>query len=194
MFLPTTSPTAAVFLAVFAIGSITSVGTAAVSLAVNKSKLNLFETLVYGVAAGIVIHGGVGAVVGLFNAYNQAVAIALLSTLNAFALAYLWRIAFFKRLLDEKTFGLLVGFGGWVCLTVLCIVLSFISIKFPERLVDGPYVIKNHNLHVKIQAMTGHLPADNYVPLRVQRHEAGIVKALVVLDLDRIDFHPAPLR
>lgn len=43
----------------------------------------------------------------------------------------------------------------------------FVALPFvmPDKLQDGPYVFKNkNNLHIKIQALTGNLPADNYIP------------------------------
>ncbi|RZA20289.1 MAG: hypothetical protein EOP02_18165 [Proteobacteria bacterium] len=42
--------------------------------------------------------------------------------------------------------------------------IALMPVRFPAELPDGPYVIKNHHLHVKVQVMMGAFPADNYLP------------------------------
>lgn len=59
---------------------------------------------------------------------------------------------------------------AWVSTFFLLFILFlqiFVSLPFsiPENLQDGPYVFKDKNsTHIKIQALTGNLPADNYIP------------------------------
>ncbi|GIA08845.1 TPA: hypothetical protein ACYHOP_003064 [Vibrio cholerae] len=60
----------------------------------------------------------------------------------------------------------------WVILSAISFSVTQIPVKFPDQLVDGPYVIKNHNLNVKIQLINGNLPADNLIPFLVTEYLA----------------------
>ncbi len=63
-----------------------------------------------------------------------------------------------RRIIIQLT----IIFLSFVVFLQIFITLPF---KMPDPLPDGPYVFKNsQNLHVKIQALTGNLPADNFVP------------------------------
>ncbi len=59
---------------------------------------------------------------------------------------------------------------SWILVAFLSFIIFFqiyVALPFamPDKLQDGPYVFKErNNLHIKIQAMTGDLPADNFVP------------------------------
>jgi hypothetical protein len=87
-------------------------------------------------------------------------ALALLLVLNA----YLFKV---NRLylvhvlapLPEK-----ILYIGFVALTVLALCLSHLPIQLPADLPDGAYVAKTDVLAVRIQKLTGNLPADNSLP------------------------------
>ncbi len=54
--------------------------------------------------------------------------------------------------------------GVWPALVIVLIGITLIPVDMPKTLIDGPYVFKNDELHVRIQRITGDLPADNFVP------------------------------
>jgi hypothetical protein len=60
----------------------------------------------------------------------------------------------------------------WAILSTLSFCATQVHVNFPENLIDGPYVIKNHNLNVKIQLINGNLPADNLIPFLVTEYLA----------------------
>lgn len=70
--------------------------------------------------------------------------------------------------------GVLLGFSVFYMVCIFLLLSS--NFNFPNNLPDGPYVDKLHNTSVKIQVITGNLPADNVIPYVVQEYLArGIV-------------------
>lgn len=71
-------------------------------------------------------------------------------------------------------------YGGFNCFLVgsvvvyifVILLLLLSSFKIPGDLPDGPFVDKTHNTSVKIQVITGSLPADNVIPYVVQEYLA----------------------
>jgi len=54
--------------------------------------------------------------------------------------------------------------AGWYLLAALALLATQLPVRLSQPLPDGAYVIKNDHLHVRIQAMVGDFPADNYIP------------------------------
>ncbi len=120
--------------------------------------------LAYGSAIGTVVFAIFGLVVGNLESHHQTVSISIILLLNVVSIVYWVKADVPAWLRQSNVKRISAAWLYWLLLSVLCIAISHLSIKFPDNLFDGPYVIKNHNLHVKIQTITGHLPADNYLP------------------------------
>jgi hypothetical protein len=57
-----------------------------------------------------------------------------------------------------------IFFIGFIVMTGVSLAITFVPVKLPAQLVDGPYVVKQEYLGVKIQYLTGNLPTDNSLP------------------------------
>jgi hypothetical protein len=57
-----------------------------------------------------------------------------------------------------------LGLSSVALATIIALGIGLLPVSMPDPLVDGPYVFKTHNLHVRIQHITGDLPADNVLP------------------------------
>jgi hypothetical protein len=86
--------------------------------------------------------------------------LALLLVFNAylFGSQQLYRVHFLAPL-SEK-----ILYVGFVTLTVIALLLAHLPIQLPAQLPDGAYVAKADVLAVRIQKLTGNLPADNSIP------------------------------
>ena len=134
------------------------------ALRLFTSRFQGLRLVCYGVATGILTNGLMGLIVAALGWRLQLIAALLLSVSTIGSLLIWYR----RRILQELRHSLnwmdrtvvLV----WVAFACLCVGITHLSIQFPQVLIDGPYVFKSHRLHVKIQAMTGPLPADNYIP------------------------------
>lgn len=68
-------------------------------------------------------------------------------------------VDFLKATAGEKIF-----FGGYVILSALALAMALWPVALPKNLMDGPYVAKQNVLGVRVQYITGNLPADNSIP------------------------------
>ena len=95
--------------------------------------------------------------------YMHQINLFFLLFLNIGGLFYIFKKQDINKEKEKKlVFLLSVIFLSFVIFLQLFVSLPF---KMPEKLQDGPYVFKTQkNLHVKIQALTGDLPADNFIP------------------------------
>jgi hypothetical protein len=167
MLFPTNSLFFDIFFATLLSISIPFVGIAALDLIARRINFNRLEILAYGSGVGVVLYAAIGLVVGNLPSLHQPVAIALIVSVNIFAAFYWLKAQLLDKFKGHSAYGIRTAWVAWLFLSLVCIVFSHITIKFPDNLFDGPYVIKNHSLHVKVQTMTGHLPADNYLPYLV---------------------------
>ena len=122
------------------------------------------EIFAYGSAIGTVVYAIFGLIIGNLESHHQAASISIMLFLNVVSIAYWVKADVLAWLREADVKRISAAWLSWLFLSVFCIAVSHLTIKFPDKLFDGPYVIKNHNLHVKIQTITGHLPADNYLP------------------------------
>lgn len=76
-----------------------------------------------------------------------------------------WPAGFWRR----KDLVLIVG---TFLFSVLILLLAALKINMPANLPDGAYVNKEHVSAVRIQVLTGDLPADNVIPFVVQEYLA----------------------
>jgi hypothetical protein len=72
--------------------------------------------------------------------------------------AGVWR-DFLQASRAEKTF-----FAGFMALATFALAVGLVPVKLPDPLMDGPYVAKHDYLGVRVQRITGDLPADNSIP------------------------------
>lgn len=144
--------------------SLLFVGAGLLSLLEAGRRLRGLELLAFSVAVGVIGHAALGVLVVSLPTDNQ---------LNAglgFGLLYLlscWQ--WYSHRIPWKLFGegrrsALLGLVAWLAMALSCMAIVLMPVRFPGELPDGPYVIKNHHLHVKVQVMMGAFPADNYLP------------------------------
>ncbi|MGA0588045.1 hypothetical protein ACO2Q2_13085 [Dyella sp. KRB-257] len=151
--------------------SIIGVGVACfLAITGKSSNLNGVEVLAYGIACGVGIHACMGIITVCLPWSYQFNAAATLIACNISAWIYLWRVKIFSVLSTGGWFLTNILIAAWVFIVAVCLLITYAPIKFPNTLVDGPYVIKNHDLHVKIQVITGNLPADNYIPYLAEQY------------------------
>ena len=146
--------------------SIPLIGIATFHIFFSRIKSKGLEIFAYGSGIGVALYAVVGLIIGNLSSNSQPAAIIILLLLNAAAILY-WTKTKLRSQLQSDAKEITVTWSSWFLLSILCIGISNLTIKFPDNLFDGPYVIKNHNLHVKIQTINGHLPADNYLPYLV---------------------------
>lgn len=88
--------------------------------------------------------------------------ISLISTLGA-STYILWRnpnaILLPKVEKKEKVY-----FWGAILLSGIVLFIALLPVKLPQHLIDGPYVAKHDYLGVRVQYISGNLPADNSIP------------------------------
>lgn len=159
-----------VLVQIFAIASFLLVGTAFVKI--FSSKLSGIKLIAYASATGVVFFSILGLILpqitsvlpSTLGPIDRKIAILslILVDIGAFLFLFLRRESLFKH--ENPLVECRLPLFVWVALSILCICIGHIKIDFPRHLQDGPYVIKNHNMHVKIQVINGHLPADNLLP------------------------------
>lgn len=153
-------------LALAVIASVVGTGVA-IALAVSRSIVGR-QLLAYGVAAGIVLHALMGLVIAAcpYDA-RQWAAIALISSFNAVAWWFWYRNGVARRLFAEGRWQINVLMAAWGALSLVAVLATFVPVRLPQPLPDPMYVLKRDHLHVRMQALTGGLPADNYLPYAV---------------------------
>ena len=143
-------------------------GGAVVSCSTVGRALKGVELLAYSIGFGVLALAvlGVGVVSITFDYHRNATILLALATL--FAAAQWYRTGVLARLFGrqggEDSFRARLAAAGWVLMAVIPMLMTFAPVKMPAELPDGPYVIKNAHVHVKVQVMLGDFPADNYIP------------------------------
>lgn len=124
----------------------------------NRKPLEIF---VFSLAIGIPIIALFSLLFLNFNLTSLQVNIVFLLEIS-FVFFYLIR----KRVLFNFFRNRIIRFSflNYILILFMCIFFSLVEIKFPDPMIDGPYVFKQHRFHTKIQVLTGGLPADNFVP------------------------------
>lgn len=115
----------------------------------------------YAYVIGIVIYALLGLTVPLYRTHVQKVLGGIVTVITLLSVFRLFRGRGWKAYFGpEMRFAAPVFFGS----IFLGLAMSFVQIQYPDSLPDGAYVFKKHNLHVKVQLLTGNLPADNFIP------------------------------
>lgn len=153
-------------LAVVVVVSILGTG-CAVAYAISRGRLVGGELLAYGIAAGVAVQALIGLATICVPGYYHSTALILLAVCNLAAWIYWWRNSVIQTLGRQGRWQPVLSLAGWLGLTVTCIIISFLPVRLPDPLPDPMYVLKADRLHVRVQALTGGLPADNYVPFAV---------------------------
>ena len=121
----------------------------------------------YAVAVGIACQGLAGLLVWVLPFDIRIVATGLIVAINCAALAsHVGRRP--GALEPRAAFGVLI----WVSLSLVLLVAAQAPIPHPQSLPDGPYGYKRWTLPVRVQVMTGDLPADNALPAFVAEYMA----------------------
>lgn len=133
-----------------------------------KSEMSGLYRTCCSLAVGVSIHAGIGILILYFSNKQLASIIALSSLyfvdLCIFIHSVISKRPFLFLKINRET---LVPLSIWVVFVILCNVLVYSRIDFPDHLPDGAYVVKRQLLPVKIQVVTQDLPADNLVPYLV---------------------------
>jgi hypothetical protein len=140
------------------------IGSAVLSTSKTGRRLEGLSLLVFSAAVGILSVAALGlVVVSLPFPYGINARVGLASVVTLAALQS-YKYNSWRRLLRNDIRWTLLGIGSWLLLTFIALGTTYVPVHFPNPLPDGPYVIKNERLHVKIQRMLGDFPADNYIP------------------------------
>lgn len=117
---------------------------------------------------------GAGFVVLLLGLFGVLIVILPYSLRSGFAIGGLLSLVGFnsyllysRKLISEHKkapIAQIMFYMGFICLTVISIFLANLPVKLPSNLIDGPYVAKADVLPVRVQFITGNLPADNSIP------------------------------
>jgi len=138
----------------------------------SKNKFSGIESIVYSLIIGVLYLGILGIFLSLIPVtHKQVTAIALLALP---ILCGTWIL-----MLNPKSYLKIIGKNSinyTFLLIIFCAILLMVSnltYKLPDILIDGPYVNKDKTTAVTIQYITGGLPADNQVPFVVEEYLAG---------------------
>lgn len=101
----------------------------------------------------------------IFSENVHLVNVFFLLFLNFFGSYFIYKKKYLQKI-ETKEKKEIIWISAFFLLFIFFLQI-FISLPFsmPDNLQDGPYVFKNgSNLHVKMQKLTGDLPADNFIP------------------------------
>ncbi|MGF0236897.1 hypothetical protein ACQR3P_22885 [Rhodococcus sp. IEGM1300] len=136
------------------------------------SSFGLIEASSFAVVASVIFLAVVGFIVSLLPSHLRHVislsAIIAPLLLGAFKTLLLLR----NPDLAKPSPNSFVIIGGFLFFGIAILILTSFKYPLKENLPDGAYVNKEHVLPVKIQSITGNLPADNVVPFVVEEYLA----------------------
>jgi len=144
------------------------IGGAIVACSASGRMLNGLELLAYAIAFGILGLAILGIGVVSVSLDYELNAWVLLSVGLLVSIAQWYRADVFSRMFGSNDGALAtearIAVLGWLLMASIPMLMTFLPVKMPSHLPDGAYVIKNDNLHVKVQVMMGAFPADNFIP------------------------------
>jgi hypothetical protein len=146
-----------------------SVAAIGLALCGRFTRLVGIELLGYGLAAGVITHGGCGLLLVISPWQLRPFFFLLPVGCAVVSIVYLSRRRIWAQLWSTLTRQVRISLLLWLLLLGFCTSLIHLEVRFPASLPDGMYVFKKHNLNVKIQRMTS-LPADNYIPYVVTEY------------------------
>jgi hypothetical protein len=129
------------------------------------TKLRGLELIVYGAAAGVVLHALLGWAIAAAPGARLVFVLGLIAvTLGSTAYLILGRVV--QEFGQALVAPIKLAFFLWGGFLVFCLALLHVSVRLPEPLPDGMYVLKAPTTNVRVQHLTG-LPADNYTAFAV---------------------------
>ena len=156
------TPWAFISLAILCFSAILLPGIAIMELI--RTSFKPLERLCYSIAAGVLLLAATALFIPLVREHLQPAMIGIvgLVELSSFMVLVFHPKGKWLECLRSPEIKLPVAvyFG----MLVIGLSICFLDVKYPDQLVDGPYVFKSHRLHVKIQLLIGDFPADNYIP------------------------------
>ncbi len=136
-----------------------------IALLHRLTKLRGLELIVYGSAAGVGLHALLGWAIAAAPGARLIFVVGLVAvTLASIAYLILGRVV--QEFGEALAAPVKIGLALWGALLVFCLALLHVSVRLPEPLPDGMYVLKAPTTNVRVQHLTG-LPADNYTAFAV---------------------------
>jgi hypothetical protein len=136
-----------------------------IALLHRLTKLRGLELIAYGAAAGVALHALLGWAIAALPAARLAFVAGLVAVTVA-SIAYLILGKVVQEFGQALAAPVKLGLVLWSALLVFCLALLHVSVRLPEPLPDGMYVLKAPTTNVRVQHLTG-LPADNYIAFAV---------------------------
>lgn len=130
----------------------------------NLKGISYLEKLVFAVVAAIVYIALAGIIlIFISNDIRRVTALFLIFSPVIFGIWRLrhLRIETIRRSLKTSEVPFV---SGWLLFNALILLLVSINVTLPDKLPDGAFVNKDHVSAVRIQTLTGNLPADNAIP------------------------------
>jgi hypothetical protein len=149
----------------FLLWVVTSILGSGIALLHGLTKLRGIELIGYGAGTGVALH----ALLGWAIAIGPGLRLVFVAGQIAFTLTtivYLIATRSFQELSHAVAAPVKLCFALWGGLLVFCLALLHVSVRLPEPLPDGMYILKSPTLNARVQHLTG-LPADNYTPFVV---------------------------
>lgn len=157
-------------LALLTMASVVNIGCATIQVAARGASEGR-QLLAYGVAVGIAMHALLGVAILCFPpAAYQTAATSLLVGCNVLACGYWAKRGVAARLVAQGRWQIVVALVAWGALSFCTVLATFAPVRLPDPLPDPMYVLKRDHLHVRVQTLTGGLPADNYLPYAVSEY------------------------
>jgi hypothetical protein len=136
-----------------------------IALLHRLTKLRGLELIGYGAAAGVALHALLGWAIAAAPGGRCIFVVGLIAvTLGSAAYLILGKVL--QEFGHALAAPVKLGFALWCGLLAVCLALLHVSVRLPEPLPDGMYVLKAPTTNVRVQHLTG-LPADNYTAFAV---------------------------
>jgi hypothetical protein len=129
-------------------------------------KMRGFDLIVYGIGAGVILHGLFGLWIALVERYHRQIC-GLLGCVAIAGIVYLWKQKVIVDLVRDLSRPIKIFLGIWIAFVISCIAITHLDVNWPPALPGMQFVFKSHTENVKIQVLTDG-PTDNSIPYLVQ--------------------------
>jgi hypothetical protein len=136
-----------------------------IGLCARATRLNGTALIAYGAAIGVVVQGLFGLLIARGSHTRHSFAI-LLFVAAALGTVDLIRGRRWSRVTDGLTRAARMSLLLWLTFVVLCVAVTHLEVRWPEKLQPGMFIFQKHRLNTRVQYLAG-LPSDNYIPYTV---------------------------